>query len=243
MLFTKNLKNARFKKKLFYKFTKFFNIKDVVELQIYRLRLSDQWKVHFVFHVFLLKLYYTNANIVVSSKMILVNKDEKYEIKNILKNKKKWKKFYYFVRWKEFFFCENNWIFKHYLTNAQNMFKQYHKRELFITMMFKAKKSKFQIQKKNLLKEEWDADNELTTRRKNVERTIAMRYKLQYNNKKWLWFSFNLIENCVLYIVHLTSSSLHFACSISNYLIKEIINFKSSLKSLQFSFCLISLFL
>ena len=142
MFFTKNFKNARFKKKLFYKFTKFFNVKNVVELQIYRLRLFDQWKIHFIFHVFLLKSYYTNANIVVSSKMILVSENEKYKVKIILKNKKKWEKFYYFVRWKEFSLCKNNWIFKHYLTNAQNMFKQYHKRESFITVMFKIKKSK-----------------------------------------------------------------------------------------------------
>ena len=31
MFFTKNLKNARFKKKLSYKFTKLFNIKNVVD--------------------------------------------------------------------------------------------------------------------------------------------------------------------------------------------------------------------
>ena len=30
--------------------------------------------------------------------MILVNEDEEYEIKNILKNKKKWEKLYYLVR-------------------------------------------------------------------------------------------------------------------------------------------------
>ena len=42
ILFTKNFKNTRFKKKLFYKFTKFFEIKDVVESQTYRLCLFDQ---------------------------------------------------------------------------------------------------------------------------------------------------------------------------------------------------------
>ena len=42
MFFIKNLKNARFKKKLFYKFTKLFNVKNVVKLQTYRLRLLDQ---------------------------------------------------------------------------------------------------------------------------------------------------------------------------------------------------------
>ena len=145
MFFTKNFKNVRFKKKLFYKFIKFFDIKNVVESQIYRFRLLNQWRIYFIFHVFFLKSYYTNANIVVSSKIILINKNEKYKIKDILKNKKKWKKFYYFVRWKEFFFCENNWIFKYYLTNAQNMFKQYHKHKFFITMIFKIKKSRLWI--------------------------------------------------------------------------------------------------
>ena len=86
--------------------------------------------------------------------MILVSEDEKYKVKNILKNKKKWEKFYYFVRWKEFPLCENNWIFKHYLTNAQNMLKRYHKRESFITVMSKTKKSRLRIRKKNLSKEE-----------------------------------------------------------------------------------------
>ena len=154
ILFTKNLKNAKFKKKLFYKFTRFFEIKNVVESQTYRLCLLDQWKIHFIFHVFLLKSYYTNANIVLSAKMILVSEDEEYEIKDILKNKKKWEKFYYLVRWKKFLFYKDNWILKHYLTNAQNMFKRYHKRESFITIMLKAKKSRLRIRKKNILKEE-----------------------------------------------------------------------------------------
>ena len=40
--------------------------------------------------------------------MILVSEDEKYKVKDILKNKKKWRKLYYLVRWKEFPFCEDN---------------------------------------------------------------------------------------------------------------------------------------
>ena len=39
MLFTKNLKNVRFKKKLFYKFTNFFKIIDVINAQKYCLKL------------------------------------------------------------------------------------------------------------------------------------------------------------------------------------------------------------
>ena len=108
MFFTKNLKDIRSKKKLFYKFTELFEIKNVVESQTYRLCLLDQWRIHSVFHVSLLKSYYINANIVLSAEMILVSEDEKYEVKDILKNKKKWGKFYYLVRWKEFPFCKNN---------------------------------------------------------------------------------------------------------------------------------------
>ena len=154
MLFTKNLKTVKFKKKLLYKFTKLLEIKNVVESQTYRLCLFDQWKINFVFHIFLLKSYYTNANIVFSAKMIFVNEDKKYKVKDILKNKKKWEKLYYSVRWKRFSFCEDNWIFKHYLTNAQNMFKRYYKRESFITVMFKTKKSRLRIRKKKFSKKE-----------------------------------------------------------------------------------------
>ena len=89
MLFTKNFKNTKFKKKLFYKFTRFFEIKNVVESQIYRLCLLDQWKIHFVFHIFLLESYYTNANIVFFTKIIFISENKEYKIKDILKNKKK----------------------------------------------------------------------------------------------------------------------------------------------------------
>ena len=153
MLFTKNFNNVKFKKELFYKFTKLFEIKNIVESQTYRLCLFDQWKIHFVFHIFLLKSYNSNANIVFLTEMNFVNEDEEYEVKDILKNKKKWKKLYYLVRWKKFPFYKNNWIFKHYSTNVQNMLKRYYKRKTFITVIFKTKKSRFRIQKKNLLKE------------------------------------------------------------------------------------------
>jgi len=41
MLFIKNLKNARFKKKLFYKYIKSFFIINIVETQVYRLQLLN----------------------------------------------------------------------------------------------------------------------------------------------------------------------------------------------------------
>ena len=147
MLFTKNLKNVKLKKKLFYKFMNSFKVIDVVNAQTYRLKLLKQWKIHFVFHVFLLKFYYKNLSVVASNEMILINEDEKWKVENIFKNKRKWKKLYYFVRWKNFSFCENSWIFKHYLTNAQKLLKQYHKRETLNIVVLKIKKFRLKIDK------------------------------------------------------------------------------------------------
>ena len=157
MLFTKNLKDVKFKKKLFYKFTKSFKVIDVVDTQTYHLKFSKQWKIHFVFHVSLLKFYYTNSSVIASNEMIFINENEKWKIKNILKNKKKWEKSYYFIRWKGFFFCEDNWIFKHYLMNAQKLLKQYHKRETSNIVILKTKKLKLKIDKNDFLKNEWTA--------------------------------------------------------------------------------------
>ena len=157
MLFTKNLKDVRFKKKLFYKFTNFFKVIDVVNAQTYRLKFSKQWKIHFVFHVSLLKLYYKNLNVVASSEMIFMNEDEKWKVEDIFKNKRKWEKLYYFVRWKSFFLCEDSWIFKHYLTNAQKLLKQYHKRKTSNIVVFKTKKLRLRIDKSDLSKNEWTA--------------------------------------------------------------------------------------
>ena len=98
MLFTKNLKNARFKKKLFYKFIDLFEIENVVETQTYRLRFFDKWRIHFVFYVSLLELYYENENIISFSKMILVEENEEWKMKEILNHDKKWEKLYYLIR-------------------------------------------------------------------------------------------------------------------------------------------------
>ena len=64
------------------------------------------------------------------------------------------KKILLFYSLKDFFFCENNLIFKYYLTNEQKMLKQYHKRETLNIVVLKAKKFKLKINKNNLLKDE-----------------------------------------------------------------------------------------
>ena len=75
MLLTKNLLNVRLKKKLFYKFIESFEVKNIIKKQTYRLRLFKKWRIHFVFHILLLELYYRNANTIASKKITFVNEN------------------------------------------------------------------------------------------------------------------------------------------------------------------------
>ena len=112
-------------------------------------------------------------------RMILMSEGEEYEVKNILKNKKKWGKFYYFVRWKKFPLCKDNWIFKHYLTNAQNILKRYYKRESFITVMLKTKNFRLWIRKKDFSKKEQSTNGAQAIYRTNIDWSMKTQYRLR----------------------------------------------------------------
>ena len=58
ILIIKNLKQKRLSKKLFHKFINFFRIVDKIKAQAYRLLLSIIYRIHNVFHIFLLKPYH-----------------------------------------------------------------------------------------------------------------------------------------------------------------------------------------
>ena len=58
MLFTKNLKQKRFNKKLFHKFVDFFKVKNKIKFQTYCLTLFNIYRIHNIFYMFLLKRYY-----------------------------------------------------------------------------------------------------------------------------------------------------------------------------------------
>jgi len=57
MLFIKNLRDARPKKKLSQKYTEPFAVVNLVEPQSYRLRLSLTWRIHPVFHLSIKTLF------------------------------------------------------------------------------------------------------------------------------------------------------------------------------------------
>ncbi len=62
MLLAKNLKQKKLSKKLLNKIIKFFHIQELINKQMYYLDLSIIYKVHSVFHVFLLKSYNCRLN-------------------------------------------------------------------------------------------------------------------------------------------------------------------------------------
>ncbi len=62
MLSAKNLKQKKLSKKLSNKMLKFFHIQELIDKQMYHLDLSIIYKIHFVFHVFLLKSYNCKLN-------------------------------------------------------------------------------------------------------------------------------------------------------------------------------------
>jgi len=62
MLSAKNLKQKKSSKKLSNKMLKFFHIQEFINKQMYCLDLSIIYRVHSVFHVFLLELYNCRLN-------------------------------------------------------------------------------------------------------------------------------------------------------------------------------------
>ena len=52
ILSIKNLKQKRFFKKLSYNYVESFKIRNKIETQIYRLTLSNIYRIHNIFHVF-----------------------------------------------------------------------------------------------------------------------------------------------------------------------------------------------
>ena len=58
MLSTKNLKQKRFNKKLSHRFERSFKIENKIEAQTYRLTLFFNYRIHNIFHVFLLESYH-----------------------------------------------------------------------------------------------------------------------------------------------------------------------------------------
>jgi len=106
MLSAKNLKQKKSSKKLLNKMIELFHIQEFINKQTYCLDLSIIYKVHSVFHVFLLKLYYCRLNddsILDYFILKLIDDEQEWKIEKILQKWKRKKILYYKIQWKEYF--------------------------------------------------------------------------------------------------------------------------------------------
>ena len=105
MLRFTNLRTERLSKKLDTRLYDLFEITEVINTQVYRLKLSRVYKVHLVFYVSLLKSHRLNTikdrvTLSSSSIEIFIENDEyeKYELIEVLKSKRVRKRLKYYVR-------------------------------------------------------------------------------------------------------------------------------------------------
>ena len=120
-LFTKNLKIKKSNKKLNHVKIESFFIKNQKSRINYEFELSQNTRIHSIFHISLLKSI--DSNTFIQKNFHYESKKKEFEIKNIL-NKKNQK---YFVKWKKYFTSKNTWKSIKHLKNCQKL-KKFHQK-------------------------------------------------------------------------------------------------------------------
>ncbi len=95
----RNIHIFKSSKKFDHKYYESFEIEEFIEKQVYKLRLSQTFWIHNVFHVSLLKSYKKRFDDVMISSSIMINEERHDEMKLILNNKLYRKRLQYLVRW------------------------------------------------------------------------------------------------------------------------------------------------
>ncbi len=128
MLSAKNLKQKKLSKNLLNKMIKFFYIQEFINKQMYCFDLSVIYRVHSVFHVFLLKLYNRRLNDdFIFNYLIfkLINDEQEWKIENILQKWKRKKILYYKIQWKEYFIEYDQWILSEDMKNVLKLIEAF----------------------------------------------------------------------------------------------------------------------
>ncbi len=94
----KNIHTSRSFKKLDHKYYELFEMQNLVENQTYKFSLFHTFRIHNVFHVSLLKSFKKEFDKVITSFLIMINKNKHDEVKLILNNKLYRKRLQYFVK-------------------------------------------------------------------------------------------------------------------------------------------------
>ena len=142
-----NVKNIRIKRnnKFEHRLFEFFEIiaiKDEFQ-QVYELKLSNNWNIHSIFHVFLLKKNKfkkkknSTQSITISSKNINIDDDikyvvnkfvdkQKFEIETISKQQIVKSSIYYLIDWKNYEKYDQTWEFYEHIAHLRSMLRRFH---------------------------------------------------------------------------------------------------------------------
>jgi hypothetical protein len=107
----KNIHTSRSFKKLDHKYYESFEMQNLVKKQTYKFNLFHTFRIHNVFHVFLLKLFKKWFDEMITSFSIIINEKKHDEVKLILNNKLYQKRLQYLVKWLSWSNIENQWIY------------------------------------------------------------------------------------------------------------------------------------
>ena len=117
-----------FNKKLLNKMIKFFCIQEFINKQMYHLDLLIIYKIHSVFHVFLLKSYNHRLNddfILNYLTLKLIDDEQEWKIEKILQKQKRKKILYYKIQWKEYSVKYNQWILSEDMKNVLKLIEAF----------------------------------------------------------------------------------------------------------------------
>jgi Chromo (CHRromatin Organisation MOdifier) domain len=105
-----------------------FKIDEVLGPVTYQLKLPESWKIHNVFHATLLRPYIENevyGNNYSRPLPKLLEGEEVYEVKTILKHQKRGRGCQYYAKWKGYPIIEATWENKSAFSNDGDMIQQY----------------------------------------------------------------------------------------------------------------------
>jgi len=110
---------------------KFFHIQELIDKQTYHLDLSIIYKVHSVFHVFLLESYNRRLNddsILNYLVLKLIDDEQEWKIEKILQKRKRKKILYYKIQWKEYLIEYDQWILSEDMKDVSKLIEAFETR-------------------------------------------------------------------------------------------------------------------